>query len=98
MLHSLALWGVTALPQATPAEEAFEVARANSDSIAAWLASETQWRAILAPSGRWIWLGLDYAAVDVVLRRQQPADPDLVFADLQLMEREAIATFAEITE
>lgn len=97
MAQDLAVWGV-AVPGTALREEALEVALANADALAAWLGCETQWRSVLGPTGAWVWTGLDYAAVDVVLRRQGPADADQVFADLQLMEREAIATFNEIAE
>ncbi|MBC9246744.1 DUF1799 domain-containing protein [Paracoccus sp. 11-3] len=67
---------------------------ANGDAIAAWLAVETQWRVVVAPAAL-IWLGLDYPAVDVVLRRTQFADPDAVFRDLQVMEGSALEVFGE---
>lgn len=76
------------------APEVFEVMWANDDAIAAWLACETQWRVIVAP-GAVMWLGLDYPAVDVVLRRLGIADPDQVFADLRLMEGEALSVMRE---
>ena len=75
-----------------PDEDAFEVWSVNWDSLTAFLACETQWRAAATMAGLF-WLGLDYAAVDVVLRRL--AAPDAVFADLRVMERAALAAFAE---
>lgn len=77
-----------AQPAARP--EHFEVMRANADSIAAWLAVETQWR-IAAGMGGIVWLGLDYSAVDIALRRLKFDDPDAVFGDLQIMEAEALS-------
>jgi len=68
--------------------EAFKVFASNWDSVTAFLACETQWR-ITASAMRLHWTGLDYAAADVVLRRFK--FPDEVFADLQVMELEAIA-------
>ena len=70
--------------------EVFEVMRANADALDAWLRCETQWRAISAAPGSLLWLGLDYGAVDVVLRRRKWADPDQLFEDLQVMEGAAL--------
>lgn len=81
-------------PSAPPAPEAFEVYRANADALDAWLACKTQWRCA-AGMGGMVWLGLDYGAVDVVLRRSKFADPDAVFADLQIMEGAALVVFGE---
>ena len=64
--------------------------RANADAIEAFLDCETQWRCISAAPGSILWLGFDYGAVDVVLRRRKWADPDQVFADLQVMEGAAL--------
>lgn len=63
----------------------------NWTSLLAWLACETQWQA-LAGLGGLTWLGLNYAGVDVVLRRR---GWDHVFEQLQLMEIEALRTFSE---
>lgn len=70
--------------------EAVEIMRANAEAIEAWLSVESQWRAISAAPGRLMWLGLDYGAVDVVLRRRKWADPDQLFEDLQVMEGAAL--------
>lgn len=77
-------------------EEVIEVWAVNADSLDAWLACTTQWRIIAPAMGALIWQGLDYPGVDVVLRRLGPADPDAVFADLRIMETEALATFDEV--
>ena len=82
---------VDAIPE--PDEDAFEVWSVNWDSLTAFLACETQWRVAATMAGL-LWLGLDYAAVDIVLRRCDA--PDAVFADLRAMEREALAVFAEV--
>lgn len=74
--------------------EAFEVMAQNVDCFRIWLACETQWRAI-AGMGPIIWLGLDYSAVDVVLRRSSAERQDEIFADLRLMEDVALSTFRE---
>lgn len=73
-------------------DDVFEVMRQNWDSLCAWLACETQWRAV-AGSARIVFTGLDYGGVDVVLTRLEAARG--VFEDLLLMEREALAVFAE---
>ncbi len=78
------------VPTAPKGPEAFEVMLANADAIEAWLALESQWRCISPGPGAIIWLGLDYGAVDVVLRRRKWADPDALFADLQEMEGAAL--------
>lgn len=86
--------GVTIMPDAaTPAKEAFEVMPDNWTSVIAFLACETQWR-LLAGARALVWLGLDYAAVDTVLRHLAPDDPASVFADIQVMEGAALDVFA----
>ncbi|WP_440411153.1 DUF1799 domain-containing protein [Neorhizobium petrolearium] len=71
---------------------AFEVWSRNMESLRAFLAIETQWRAIATMAGV-LWTGLDYTAVDMVLHRFH--SPDYVFDDVRLMESEALAVFAE---
>lgn len=75
-----------------PADEGFEIWSENWDSLRAFLAVETQWRVVTAGPVL-IWLGLDYTAVDVVLRRRNA--PEHVFEDLQEMEAAALAVFSE---
>lgn len=58
------------------------------DSICAFLACETQWRVAAGLAGL-VWIGLDYAGADVVLRRRRSSDD--TFEDLQLMEAEALS-------
>lgn len=54
--------------------------------VMAWLRVQTQWRAGMAGA-----YGLDYAAVDVVLRRARIEDADgAIFEGLQAMEFEAV--------
>lgn len=81
--------GVAVEVEARPDAAGFEVMAANADAIAAWVACETQWRVATGPAGIQ-WLGLDYPAVDVVLRRGRFDGPDAVFADLQVMEGAAL--------
>lgn len=65
----------------------FEVLPECWPTVATWLAVETQWR--VAPNGRLY--GLDYAAVDVALRRLRIDDETgEIFAGLQVMEVAAL--------
>lgn len=90
-----ARWGVTvASPTAPPPPAAFEIMAQNAASFRVWLAVETQWRVAAGMAGIQ-WLGLDYGAVDVVLRRLGSSDGDGVFADLLVMEAEALTAFRE---
>lgn len=87
--------GVTgAIPPSRTDEEAFAVWSINADSLRTWLACETQWRVAAGMAGL-IWLGLDYAGVNVVLTLLAPDDPAALFADLQIMEDAALAAFSE---
>lgn len=70
-----------------------EVWRENWDSLRAFRALETQWRAVAGLAGL-VWLGIDFNAADVVLRRFN--SPDHVFEDLIAMEDAALAVFAEV--
>ncbi|HBD91814.1 MAG TPA: hypothetical protein DEF16_03755 [Gemmobacter sp.] len=70
----------------------FGVWDSNWDVLTAFLAVETQWRAAGTLAGL-IWLGLDYPAVDIVLRRFGFRDE--VFADLRAMEAAALQVFSE---
>lgn len=74
--------------------EGFEVLPENWTSLCTFLACETQWR-VAATMASVLWLGLDYQAVDVVLRRLGIEASDAVFADLQVMEDAALSVFAE---
>ncbi len=74
--------------------EEIDVFPANWPSVCAFLGCQTQWRVVVAATGL-VWLGLDYTAVDVVLRRTAVAD--VAFADIQLMERAALDAFAEVS-
>ena len=73
-------------------DDAFEVWKENWDSLNAFLAAETQWRVAATMAGL-IWIGIDYTALDVILRRRNL--PDHVFDDVMDMERTALSVFAE---
>ncbi|KMK68584.1 DUF1799 domain-containing protein [Puniceibacterium sp. IMCC21224] len=73
--------------------DTFAVWACNWESVTAFLGCQTQWRT--APRNRgYVHLGLDYGAVDIVLRRMGAADR--VFEDLQDMELAALAAFGEL--
>lgn len=57
-------------------------------AVCLFRALETQWR-IAVGFGVSAWLGLDYPAADVLMRRT-PAFAAVDFADLQVMEAEAL--------
>ena len=79
----------------TAGSDAFGIMGQNSAALQIWLACETQWR-VAAGMGGITWLGLDYNAVDVVLRRSGIDCADQVFADLMVMESAALDAFAEV--
>lgn len=74
------------------AVEAFAVWPVNWDSVIAFLGCETQWQTASA-FARVVWTGINYASLDIVMRRYQ--SPDHVFDDVQYLEREALKAFAE---
>lgn len=73
--------------------DGFPIWAENWPTLMAWLDLETQWR-VTAGAKSLIWTGLDYAAVEIVLRRRKHADH--VFDDLQEMEKAALKAFAEM--
>nr|WP_319388195.1 DUF1799 domain-containing protein [uncultured Cohaesibacter sp.] len=79
--------GVSVEVTETPEDEAFDIMAKNTDSMLAWLNVETQWKVIASMAGL-IWIGLDFSAVDVALRRL--SFPDGVFGDLLVMEKAAL--------
>jgi Phage related hypothetical protein (DUF1799) len=72
----------------------YKVWAPNWPAVTAFLGSSTQWRMLVGPE-RLIWTGLDYAAVDVVLRRGGYEDD--VLADLMVMESAALEVLNERT-
>lgn len=65
-------------------------------TVCAFLACATQWRRAGLAGVR---TGLDYAAVDAVLRLTVPRPARAtVFAGIQIMEQAALAVFAELRE
>lgn len=80
---------------AQPSAQTFEIMAQNTATFRVWMACETQWR-VASGLGGMVWLGLDYNAVDVVLRRRHIENGDEVFADLMEMEAEALNVFAKV--
>lgn len=78
---------VEQLPPDETEEELIEVWSPNWPVMRVFLACETQWRASATMAGL-IWLGLDYAAVEIVMRRL--GFDDIAWADLQAMEAAAL--------
>lgn len=68
----------------------------NWPALIAFLDCATQWRTQMVVGGRaarTIWFGLDYSAVDVVLRRSKAGDE--IFADIGAMEHAALPILNE---
>lgn len=78
------------MPAPARSEAAIEIMAPAVPALRAWLAVETQWRVVAGMAGI-RWLGLDYGAVEVVLRRLAIPEADAVFADLMMMEAEALS-------
>lgn len=77
------------LPPPAPAEvDRTEVWAPNWPAVLLFLASETLWRAV-GTMGRPIWIGLDYAAVEITERRL--GIEGVAWRDLQEMESAALA-------
>nr|WP_245258663.1 DUF1799 domain-containing protein [Methylopila sp. M107] len=74
----------------------FDVWAPNWAAVTAFLALDTQWRVVARWGGGFVYLGLDYPAVDVVLRRRK-AD-EATFDDLRLMEGAAIEVLNELVD
>lgn len=87
-MKGFAALGVTIAPNSEDAVDVVDVWDVNWPTLLTFLACATQWRMTVGPAGP-IWLGLDYAGVDVVLRRRGH-EGDAVFADLRAMERAAL--------
>lgn len=89
------MWGVVIQRQARPAaEECFFLWPENEPAWALWHTLQTQWRTG-GMGGR---EGLDYPAVDVAMRvgpvRVRPKDRRRRWAEIQVMERAALRTWA----
>jgi hypothetical protein len=79
-------WADEAPAPAAAPDGPFAVWRCNWPAIGCWLALETQWQ--FSPMGRV--MGLDYTAVEIVMRRRAVTNKNQMFADLQTMEQAAL--------
>lgn len=76
----------------------FEIWPENADAYRAFLFCGTQWRVVAVPvaaglglsTGRLVWLGLDYAAVELAFRVDPPADLKDAWWALRVIEMEAV--------
>jgi len=67
----------------------FEVFADNWDTVIFFSRLSTQWR-IAVGMGGGHYLGLDYSGVEAVMRLENIQKKKTLFADLQIMEREAL--------
>jgi len=83
-----------ALPntEITGENDVFEIWDINRASFEAFVDCETQWR-FAAGFGFCVRLGLDWSAVDILLRRRGLGDEQ--FEDLRVMETEALDAYSE---
>lgn len=80
-----------------PADTVIEVWDEHWQAFAIFRACGTQWR-VVATQRSLFHLGLDYPGLEVVMRRLLPpeADANAVFADVMLMEAEALPILNEV--
>ncbi len=83
------------MPVTAAASGDIPVWRPNWETLLLWLDLSTQWRAV-AGLGGLVWLGLDYLAVDMMLRRRGLSER--VFDELREMERVALPILNERPE
>lgn len=98
MVDDFAALGVD-LERSEDADPVFRVWDINVPSFEAFAALDTQWRIVpitRIEGTRLAHLGLDYAAVDVVLRRRRL--PRGVFEDIQVMELATIEARSEVQQ
>lgn len=92
-------WGIT-LPDRTRAPEEEGVWAEHVSAVEAFLAAATQWRTESRGGGpytpgRMVFVGLDYSAVDVALRRAALELSPKNWSDLQIIELAAAAALNE---
>jgi len=73
----------------------FEIFEENWQSVKFFLNLSTQWRVAVGMSGGQ-YLGLDYQSVEAMMRIQNITKKKSLFADIQIMEREALAVMNKI--
>lgn len=69
--------------------EEFAIWKDNVAALELFLSCRSQWR-ILSGFDRVVYLGLDYPAVDVVMKNRRVKDKVAMFADIQAMEWAAL--------
>ena len=75
-------------------EGVVEVFSVNWPSFLFFLSCETQWRTV-ATMSRLLWTGIDYTAALALIAARKRKVREKLFADLRIMEREALNTWAE---
>lgn len=84
-----------AAPASDDGRDVYRVWPCNWTAVRVFVACETQWRQLPSAAGL-LQLGLDYTALDVVMRRLHVSDPDgAIFAQVQEMEAAALSAFNE---
>jgi hypothetical protein len=79
-----------------PDDQLIELWESNREALVLFLDVSTQWRSAHTEGGT-RYLGLDYVAVDVVMRRLSIDDPaGQLFTDLQAAEDGALEAFSEL--
>lgn len=78
-------------------EGVVEVFAVNWPSFLYFLACETQWRTA-ATFSRLLWTGIDYTAALALITDRKRKVREKLFADLRVMEREALTVWAEATD
>lgn len=80
---------IVAAAESNKEDVLFEVFSDCAEPVMIFLKMSTQWRIIAGFSGA-LYLGLDYTALDFLLKIEKVKDCAAVFADIQLMERAAL--------
>ena len=75
-------------------EGVVEVFAVNWPSVLYFLSCETQWRTA-ATFSRLLWTGIDYTAALAMIAGRKRKQREKLFADLRVMEREALNVWAE---
>lgn len=92
-VSGFAALGVAVTPRAER-EGVFELWDMNLTAFELFQSVQTQWRFAIAPNGRPVRMGFDYAGVRAAMQLGRVADPDgSLFLGLQAMEFAAVAAF-----
>jgi hypothetical protein len=91
--------GVAVAAHQVDEEEVIQIWDINAAAFEAFLALETQWRVVgLAglATVRLVKTGLDYCAVEMVLRRRELLDHPTAFDDIRVMENASLAAWGAL--